>query len=182
MRFVVVLIVALASASSPVCAAPAPTLSDVGRRVALEREILHELNDVRVERGLTPLQVAYGLRAAASSHSRSMLEVGFFDHTSADGTSFDARLRRHYPDRGWETWSVGETLLATSEELDARQIVAEWIRSRSHRAIVLSSRWREVGIGAQHAQTSPKQFDGLPTTVVTADFGLRAGRVSESQG
>jgi uncharacterized protein YkwD len=106
-----------------------------------------------------------------------MLEVGFFDHDSADGTSFDDRLREHYTDRGWQSWSVGETLLATSEGLDARQMVAAWIKSRSHRAIVLSPTWQDVGIGAQHG-VAPKVFDGLPTTVVTADFGMRGGRAA----
>jgi uncharacterized protein YkwD len=120
--------------------------------------------------------MANGLRVAAVLHARSMLEVGFFDHASADGTSFDERLRTHYPERGWRTWSVGETLLATSEGLDARQMVAAWVRSRSHRAIILSPAWQEVGIGAQHAVTAPANFSGLPTTVVTADFGLRTGR------
>jgi uncharacterized protein YkwD len=111
-----------------------------------------------------------------------MLELDFFDHTSADGTTFDERLRPSYSTRGWQTWSVGETLLATSEELDARAMVAEWIKSKSHRAIILSPTWRDVGIGAQYAAAPPPTFGGLPTTVVTADFGLRAGRLDGSDG
>jgi uncharacterized protein YkwD len=178
MRFVVVLVVALAAAASHASAAAPLAVPEVERRAALEREILLELNDVRAERGLQPLRAANGLRTAAASHSRSMLELGFFAHTAPDGTTFDSRLRQHYSDRGWQTWSVGETLLATSEGLDAREIVAAWLESRSHRAIILSSTWREAGIGAQHAASPPRTFGRLPTTVVTADFGLRSGRTS----
>lgn len=176
MRYLLVLAAALAAAASPVWAAPSPELAGVERRVALEREVLHEVNRVRAARSLHPLRAAAGLHAAATAHSRSMLRVGFFDHTSPDGTTFDTRLRRHYSDRGWQVWSVGETLLATSEQLDARLIVAEWIKSRSHREIILSSTWRDVGIGAHYAASAPREFRGVPTTVVTADFGVREGK------
>lgn len=176
MRCLVVLAAALAASASPVTAATAQQPSRIEGRGELERAILVELNQARAGRGLAPLRPATGLRVAAVTHSRSMLAVGFFDHASADGTSFDRRLRRHYPDRGWSTWSVGETLLATSAALDARQIVAEWLQSKPHRAVILSATWRDVGIGARYAASAPQEFRGAPTTVVTADFGLREGR------
>ena len=181
MRCLVVLAAALAVAASPVSAAVDPVPSTEGRG-ELEREILVELNRARVERDLQPLRVVRGLRSAAVAHSTSMLEVGYFDHASADGTPFDRRLARHYPEHGWRTWSVGETLLATSATLDAQQIVAEWMRSRPHREIILSPTWRDVGIGARYAVSAPNEFDGSQTTVVTADFGLRAGRESGQRG
>jgi uncharacterized protein YkwD len=179
MRYLLVLVVALASVASPVWAASAPSASAVERRAALEEEVLQELNRVRAARSLRPLRAAPGLRVAAAAHSRSMLRIGFFDHTSPDGTTFDTRLRRHYSDRGWRTWSVGETLLATSEQLDAHLMVAEWIKSRPHRRIVLSRTWRDVGIGAHFAESAPQEFGGMPTTAVTADFGVRAGKELE---
>ena len=179
MRYLVVLAAAVAAAVAPVSAASAEQSARIEGRGGLERQILAELNLVRAERGLQPLRIAVGLRVAAVSHSRSMLAVGFFDHASADGTSFDRRLRRHYPDRGWSTWSVGETLLSTSAALDARQIVGEWLKSKPHRDVILSATWRDVGIGARYAAAAPQAFGGAPTTVVTADFGLRERRESE---
>lgn len=184
MRFLLLLAAALAAAavSSPVFAAsPQLAVSEMSGRVGLEREILRELNRVRAAHDLRPVRPVRGLRAAAAAHSRSMLELGFFDHASADGTTFDKRIRRYYPDRGWQSWSVGETLLATSEQLDARLMVAEWIESRSHRAIILSPTWHDVGVGAHYAAVAPNEFRGLPTTVVTADFGARVGRLSEAR-
>ena len=160
-------------------AATAEQSARIAGRGGLERQIFVQLNLVRAERGLQPLRVVPGLRVAAVAHSRSMLAIGFFDHASADGTSFDRRLRRHYPDRGWSRWSVGETLLSTSATLDARQIVGEWLESKPHREVILSPTWRDVGVGARYAAAAPQEFGGAPTTVATADFGLREGRESE---
>ena len=182
MRYLVVLAAAVAAAATPVSAATVEPSARIQGRGGLEREILVELNRARSERGLQPLRVVTGLRVAAVSHSRSMLAVGFFDHASADGTSFDRRLRRHYPERGWSIWSVGETLLSTSAALDARQIVGEWLKSKPHREVILSATWRDVGVGARYAAAAPQEFGGAPTTVVTADFGLREGRESEPRG
>jgi uncharacterized protein YkwD len=103
-----------------------------------------------------------------------MLEQGFFEHESADGTAFDDRIRRFYSDRGWELWSVGETLLSSSGEIDARQVVSAWIDSRPHRAIILAPGWRDAGIGAYFADAAAGDFGESPTLVVTADFGLRS--------
>jgi uncharacterized protein YkwD len=182
MRVLVVLAAGLVLATAPVSAAVSQSSTGVERREGLEREILRELNRVRAAHDLRPVREVPGLRVAAVAHSRAMLELDFFDHASTDGTSFDKRLRAHYTDRGWQTWAVGETLLATSEGLDARQMVIEWRRSKSHRAIILSPTWQDVGIGAQHAAAPPATFGGIPTTVVTADFGLRDGKLPGSRG
>jgi len=89
------------------------------------------------------------------------------------------QLARTLMGRREKTWNrkVAETLLATSEQLDARTMVVKWLESRSHRAIILKPSWREVGVGAHFQATAPGDFGGAPTTVVTADFGARAGRV-----
>lgn len=179
MRQLLVLLVlapALAVASSPAPAASPLDADALARLAALEAQVLRELNRVRAARGLRPLRPADPLRAAAASHSRAMLRTGFFDHDSPDGTSFADRLRRFYPDRGWERWSVGETLLAGSEGTGARAVVGAWLDSPPHREIILSASWREAGIGAFWASPSPPVFGGGPAVVVTADFGARSGR------
>ena len=94
-------------------AAPQPS-AKVESRVTLEAAVVRAMNRVRVADGLRPLRTSPSLRAAARGHSRAMLEKGFFAHESADGTAFSERIRRHYPSRGWRTWSVGEALLASS--------------------------------------------------------------------
>ena len=109
-----------------------------------------------------------------------MLEYGFFGHDSADGTAFNERIRRHYTNRGWRMWSVGEALLATRAAPPSQAIVEAWLDSPPHRAIILSPTWRDAGIGALYAPHAPQEFGGTETIVVTADFGLREGRVTPS--
>ena len=149
----------------------------VERRDALEGRIVRELNRARVAEGLRPLRTEPGLRTAARGHSRAMLRHGFFGHDSRDGTTFSIRIRRHYSTRGWNSWSVGETLLASNGgEIDANAVVESWLASPPHRRVVLSATWRDAGIGVLFASPAPTVFGGTEAVVVTADFGLRAGR------
>jgi uncharacterized protein YkwD len=162
-------------------AAPAAQSAKVERRATLEAAVVRALNHVRADAGLKPLRTSPSLRAAARGHSAAMLELGFFGHASADGTAFSERIRRHYTNRGWRMWSVGEALLASpSSTLEPDAIVEAWLDSPPHRAIILSPTWREAGIGALYASDAPREFGDTQTIVVTADFGLREGRLSPS--
>jgi uncharacterized protein YkwD len=110
-----------------------------------------------------------------------MLAVGFFGHDSADGTAFNERIKRYYTSRGFTRWSVGEALMASQGRVaDAQEIVAAWLESPPHRAIVLSTTWRDAGIGVLYAPAAPATFGGAEAVVVTADFGLREGRAESS--
>jgi uncharacterized protein YkwD len=175
--------IAVAVLCTLVLAAPASSDANakVERRASLEAAIVHEMNRVREARGLDPLDVSPGLRTAARDHTRSMLRVGFFGHDSADGTPFSDRIRRHYTNRGWRTWSVGEALLASEVQgIDAHQIVEAWLQSPPHRVIILSTTWKDAGIGALYAPTAPNEYGGAGTVAVTADFGMREGKLDAS--
>jgi uncharacterized protein YkwD len=45
--------------------------------------------------------------------------------------------------------------------------------SPGHRAVLLSPRWRQVGIGILVRDNAPGVFGGRSVTVLTADFGVR---------
>jgi uncharacterized protein YkwD len=181
MRPLAVLAVALAAAHATVAAATPPLSIRVERRAALEAAVVRELNRVRGARGLPPLHVAPSLRTAARTHTQEMLELGFFGHDSPNGTAFSDRIRRYYSNRGWETWTVGEALAASrGETVEARTIVTAWLASASHRKVILSPEWRDAGVGALYAPTAPHEYGGDEALVVTADFGLRAGRAVTS--
>jgi uncharacterized protein YkwD len=180
MRFLVVFAVALTAAHTS-AAAPAEVPTKLERRTTLEAEIVREMNQIRANRGIRPLRAAPSLRTAARAHSRAMLELGFFGHDSADGTAFSDRIRRYYTNRGWETWSVGEALLASEgQRIEAKAIVKAWLDSPPHREVVLSSAWRDAGIGAVYTSTAPTEYGGSDALVVTADFGLRDGKAPRS--
>jgi uncharacterized protein YkwD len=170
--FVVVVATAALCALAP-AASSAPRGIAIERRGGIERAVGRELNRVRAAHGLKQLHLGDGLRSAAAQHSRSMLEDGYFEHESADGTSFDARIKRYYSDRGWESWAVGEALLSSSMQISAREIVSTWLDSRPHREVILSPMFRDGGVGVFYTTSASGDFGDQPALVVTADFGLR---------
>lgn len=141
---------------------------NVSARDVLELQVLGEINALRRRNGLSALRTSRGLRAAADSHSAAMVRGGFFAHGD-----FSRRIGRYYPRGRYSTWSVGENLLWSSPEVDAAQAIRMWLNSPAHRKILLTARWREVGLSAVHVDAGLGVFRGAPVTVVTADFGVR---------
>lgn len=145
----------------------------ISSRAALERSIVAEINSLRADRGLRPLAVSSSLRSSARSHARDMARVGFFGHTSANGTPFAERIRRFYRPQGYRYWRAGENLLWASPEVEPKQALRLWLKSPAHRKIMLSPDWREIGLSAVHTASAPRIFEGLEVTIVTANFGAR---------
>ena len=69
--------------------------------------------------------------------------------------------------------SVGENLLWSSPDVDPAQAVQLWMASPEHRQNILTARWREIGVGALHADSAPGTNGGRAVTVITTDFGVR---------
>jgi uncharacterized protein YkwD len=170
-RHVSLVVCALAlGAAAP---AGAESLGGVSSTQALESGVLSDINAIRQARGLRPLVLSSGLSAAARQHSAEMAARGYFEHSSANGTSFDRRIARYYPMGSHRYWSVGENLVYSSPDLGAAEAVQMWMHSPPHRANLLSRGWREIGLSAVHVSSAPGEYEGLPVTIVTADFGLR---------
>ena len=163
---------ALVAVLSPV-ASSSPVRSTVERQAGLENALVRELNRTRIAHGVQTLRFGGELEVAAAQHSRSMLQHGYFDHSSRDGTTFDRRVRRYYTNRGCRRWAVGEALLSSPGEISAHGIVQAWLNSPPHRAVILSAVYRDAGLGVYFAPAASGSFGGAPALVVTADFGLR---------
>jgi uncharacterized protein YkwD len=158
-----------------VVATPAGATSDrpaAGMR-SLEQDVLYNLNLLRREHGLAPLRLSSSLSAAARQHSDEMASRGYFSHDSANGSSFDRRISHFYPIAGRHYWSVGENLLWSSPDVSASGAIDMWLNSPEHRKIMLTARWREVGLAAVHESSAPGSYGGREVTIVTADFGVR---------
>jgi uncharacterized protein YkwD len=157
-----------------------PASSSAERRGAvapagqLQTALIDQVNAFRASRGLVRLRVSPALTAAATAHSTSMANKGYFSHNSANGTSFSQRLAYFYPARGFRSWSVGENLLWGSPDIGAVRALKLWLASPPHRANLLNSRWREIGLSAVHSTSAPGVYHNAPATIVTADFGARS--------
>ncbi len=169
MRTVLLIVVALALVPT-VAAAPTQTTT----LPSFEQALLKEINATRAAYGLSQFSLSPALQSAARAHSAAMLERGFFDHRSPDGTSMADRVRKHYRTAGYARWSVGENLLAAPYEIDAREAVRLWLESPGHRRNLLARKFRQVGIAADRSLTAPGYFHGQEAVVITLDFGMRS--------
>jgi uncharacterized protein YkwD len=150
------------------------TAGSAGTTVAfLEGGVLAELNDVRAAHGLRPLALSPQLSAAARQHNAEMLTDGYFEHESFGGSPFWKRIQRFYAKASFARWSVGENLLWSSPDIQAKRAVKVWMASPGHRENILEPDWREIGISALHVSSSVGTFGGGAVTVITTDFGIR---------
>jgi uncharacterized protein YkwD len=127
------------------------------------------LNAARARHGAPPLVLDERLDRAARRHSREMVLRRYFAHESPGGGRFSARIAATGWMRRRGRWYVGETLAwgrGTSAQPAA--VVAAWLRSPSHRRVVLSPRYRRVGIGIVRGTPVAGPQGGL---TYTADFG-----------
>jgi uncharacterized protein YkwD len=162
----------LLAAGAVWCAAlPSPAVARCcrGDRAAT----LDALNAVRARHGEPPLVLDGRLLRAARRHSREMVARRYFAHESPDGARFSARIAA----TGWmprrRRWYVGETLAwGCGTSAEPSMIVAAWLRSPSHRRVMLNPRYRRVGIGIVHGTPVAGAPAGL---TYTADFGSGAG-------
>jgi uncharacterized protein YkwD len=69
--------------------------------------------------------------------------------------------------------SSRSTTRPASPNVDATAALTMWINSPEHNKILLTSRWREVGLSAVHVTSAPGTYGGREVTIVTADFGVR---------
>lgn len=110
--------------------------------------IVSETNAIRGRLGI-PLvrQVSY-LDVAAFEHSKEMLELNYFSHTSPTPGREKTKSRVHRA-KGWDT-KFGENIYRSSgipiNELGGR-VMSAWQRSPSHHKILTNPEFNSVGVG-----------------------------------
>lgn len=160
----------------PTAGVSAEATSRVSATAALESALVREINALRRDNDLRPLVSSPALARAAAAHTTAMLSAGFFAHESPDGTSFSERLKRFYANTG-PGWTVGENLaLFGPDQPSALDVVRMWLGSPLHRANLLRSSWRELGVAVRFAPAPGGAFAGEPTWLITLDLGARKGR------
>jgi uncharacterized protein YkwD len=141
---------------------------------SLEADLMARLNRFRGVRGLRPFRSSARLHAAAVRHSGEMARFGYFDHASPYGAAFWRRIAGYYRPGGYRRWMVGENLEYGQPGLLPIEVLRDWLASPPHRANVVSTRFRDAGIGVVSVTSAPGVFGGMPTTIVTLDVGFRS--------
>lgn len=135
--------------------------------------VVCEINAARAAAGRASLRPRPSLGEAARAHSLDMVARSYFAHESPEGEGpadrvWDAGYMRHA-----DSWRVGEILLwSRGAPLTAAHAVGMWLGSPSHRRILLSTRYRDIG--AAPVPGAPFGDAGAESaTTITVDFGRR---------
>jgi len=140
-------------------------------RKEIARTTLCLLNQERSSRGLSDLRFNPRLSKAARGHSGDMVAKHYFEHVSKSGHDVVDRLRKSGYLAHVQTWMVGENLAwGSGERGSPRQIMRAWMHSAGHRRNILTSRFREVGIGTVVGTPDSR---GPRGATYTTTFGAR---------
>src|SRR3954453_418088 len=149
----------------------APSDADIDQ---LNAAILCLVNGERTDNGGLPqLTQSSQLAQAATGMCQRMTAEHFFAHDTPDGKSVVDRIQPtgYIPDGG--DWVVGENLAWGSGALSTPQaIVNGWMNSPGHKANILATDYKDVGLAAFPGSPTTQQSGG---TVYVNDFGAKAG-------
>jgi len=99
------------------------------------------LNAERAKAGLSALSFNASLNQAALGHANDMVLRGYFAHHSPEGAIHSDRIRS----AGCRARSMGETI--ANGQSSAEDVLAGWLASPAHRAILLDRKYGEIGLG-----------------------------------
>lgn len=135
-----------------------------------EQRVIQLINAQRTRRGLVPVSANLSLMKAARAHSAEMAARHYFSHSSYNGEDYAARLSRYgYTRAGYTSWAVGENIAWGQGILGTPEgIVDMWMHSAGHRAVILTARFRDVGVGIAKGT-----LNGRTGFFFTLDLGRR---------
>lgn len=139
-----------------------------------EKQVLSLVNQERAKRGLAKVTVNEYLWRASRAHSREMGDKQYFSHNSYNGESFSKRIVRFgYTYKGYTYWKVGENIAWGSGLYSSPvAVVDKWMASSTHRAVILTKVFRQIGIGAVKSNKSYKGQNNV--WFFTLDLGRRS--------
>ena len=136
--------------------AAATLLPAASAAASAQHDAIAELNAVRHANGLASLRASESLHRSSTRYARQMIHADYFGHASriAASSAFER---------------LGETLeLHSGWKADPAQTIDEWMNSPSHRAVLMSSAYRWVGMGVARGKIGSRRV-----TVWVAHVGAR---------
>jgi len=124
------------------------------------------INAERTSRGKGALSKSPKLQKAAKAHNQLMLQRDCFKHRCGDEPSLTRRLRNVGYIRSGR-WGAGESI---GYDSTPNEMVAAWMGSSLHRANILRSAFRNIGVGVGRGSPHPPADDSAFLTY-TVIFG-----------
>ena len=127
--------------------------------------LLCEIAEVREQRDVRGLRGNAQLDLAAGRHATDMFERRYFSHVSPGGSELADRARRAGFAKRSCSWMVGEVLAwGVGTRSTAAGTMNAWMNSPTHRRVLTSRRYGQVGIGLQ----AGTPFDAYPVGLTVA--------------
>lgn len=120
-------------------------------RPDLEAVLVSLASAYRVEEGKEPITPDDTFRAAARAHAADMMLNGFMGHNASTGQSFQGRMQAlvgdvtKYPSIGEN--AARDTRDTPVDEDKARALFQQWVKSRTHRKVMVNRSFRFVSTG-----------------------------------
>lgn len=131
------------------------------------------IQQVRVAHRLHPLRFNYPLQSVAAGQARDMVAGNYFGDNSISGlTPMQRILATPYPSHAKRVNSAQNIGWATGPFATPAAMVAAWMHSPPHREIILTARFRDVGVGVTPAAPS-SLAQGLDGATYTLELGQR---------
>ncbi len=142
-----------------------------------ERQLLAQVNKQRARHHLAKLRLNTKLVRSAKAHSADMGTRKYFEHDTMgpNGETWSSRIIRNgYTKRGYRSWKAGENIYYGSGIYSSPGVVvAAWMRSKAHRAVILTRAFRDIGVGAVKTKDGYGTINGT-VWFFTLDLGRRA--------
>jgi uncharacterized protein YkwD len=120
-------------------------------RPDLEAVLVSLASAYRVEEGKEPIMPDDTFQAAARAHAADMMLNGFMGHNASTGLSFQGRMQAlvgdvtKYPSIGEN--AARDTQDTPVDEDKARALFRQWVKSRTHRKVMVNRSFRFVSTG-----------------------------------
>jgi hypothetical protein len=125
------------------------------------KNIIALTNEARKDFKLSGLKENFLLSQAAQAKAEDMLQKGYFAHNSPDGKT----PWRFLENVGYNYFAAGENLAINFT--DANSLEQAWMSSPKHKANILKSDFKEIGIGVARGE-----YFGKNATFVVQMFGV----------
>ena len=125
-------------------AEPAAAGAQSAATADMETLVYEQINAIRQQEGLNPLQPNGPLAEVARQYSQRMAAEDFFGHVSPTGDTPAQRVSR----ASIPYWVVGENLFTSTNAPDPAPLaVQSWMDSPGHRRNIVRSSFTETGVG-----------------------------------
>lgn len=109
---------------------------------SMEKEVFNLVNQERKKQGLSELSYNWEVARVARIKSEDMMNNGYFSHTSPTYGSPFTMLKNF----GINYSAAGENI--AKGQRSASEVMNSWMNSSGHRANILNTNYKEIGVGA----------------------------------